>query len=213
MRRPRLRYRGRVSPAALARRFLASVLIHRSPREMYGRIFVADLLADARSDRRIAVVRSALQLAACRFPRGHSLAQRYLPRILIVSGGGQAFAPTVQACILDTAFVDREDHAAIASLIFHEAAHARIERSGIRYSQARRERIERICVGVQADALSAFGDESAAERARAALLAPWWDDESRLRRRAEQLRAHGMPECVIRWHAIVHNHLFRHRQH
>jgi hypothetical protein len=205
------RLHGRVGPMALARRLIAFVMIRRSPRATFGRIVIGDLLADEGSESRIQTVRDALELAASAFPRGYGMAQRYLRRILVVGGGGQVYAATIRACVLDAGFIERENLAVIVGLICHEAMHARVDQAGIQYSRANRPRIEKLCVALQADALIAAGDEAAARRATGSLSAPWWTDEARMGRRSEQLRAHGIPEVLVGLHERFQRYFVGHR--
>ena len=65
--------------------------------------------------------------------------------------------------------------------LVHEATHLRIARQGIRYVQARRARIERLCVEEEIDALLRCDliDERESTSMREALATPWWTSDVR----------------------------------
>lgn len=109
-------------------------------------------------------------------------------------------------CRLDDEYVRAASTspADLALTIVHEAAHARLEHAGVRYSDAHRIRIERGCIAAQI----AFARKLSAS---AALVERLRDQH----RRAEEVwspaaaRAHsiaalrrlGCPEWLVRWHA------------
>jgi hypothetical protein len=201
-----------LSPLALLRQALTSVLISRSPRAMHGAIVVADAVADDESTIRISKVLAALDLAATKFPRGYRLAQRYLSRVLVIRSGGQVFAADANACALDIEFIRQEGLARIASVVVHEAVHARVHRVGVPYVLAKRPHIERLCVEFQADALRALDGDEAAEQVIRRLATPWWSDAYRLRRRAAQMRAHGFPPSIVNAYSRIVGMLMRFRR-
>src|ERR1700743_1110393 len=95
-------------------------------------------------------VESALQLMKQQSLLHYSRVVRHLDRIWVNLTPG-AFGSSyrqINACVLDERFVLDENTtpALIASVIVHEATHARLERWGIHYDEARRHRIEAICL-------------------------------------------------------------------
>lgn len=67
----------------------------------------------------------------------------------------------------------------LASVLVHEAMHLRIAARGIRCEDANQERIERLCVAMQARFLRLTPDtgEAMAQVLEAKLAAPWWTPE------------------------------------
>ena len=67
--------------------------------------------------------------------------------------GAACYRHSLNACLLDERFVASETTTVecIASAIVHEATHARLEKLGIRYDEAVRQRIERICARRELD--------------------------------------------------------------
>jgi hypothetical protein len=68
--------------------------------------------------------------------------------IFLVPDGLAAYRHSLRACVLDERFVAdaATDVKRIASAIVHEATHARLERYGILYEEAKRVKIETICL-------------------------------------------------------------------
>ena len=81
-------------------------------------------------------------------PRYNRLA-RDLERIWVrrIASGAGYHDQRLRACVLDECFVLAEstDAEMIAGAIVHEATHARLDRCGFDYEEARRERLEAIC--------------------------------------------------------------------
>ena len=130
--------------------------------------------------------------------------QRVWVRILVSASG--LYSAKLGACELDTRFVDWASEELIASIIVHEATHARLVRCGIDYEEKRRVRVERVCIRRQLVFTTKLpnGDE-AHKRARESLasLSPETYtnqafSEREQRGSAEALRYIGVPEWVIR---------------
>jgi hypothetical protein len=73
--------------------------------------------------------------------------------VQLVPHGAGCYQHSLNACLLDARVVDSETTTVewIASAIVHEATHARLENWGIRYDEAVRLRIERICTRRELD--------------------------------------------------------------
>jgi hypothetical protein len=67
--------------------------------------------------------------------------------VAVTVGGIAHFLPTIWACVLDPRLVLSETKTSedIASVIVHEATHARLWRRGFRYSEDARSRVEAVC--------------------------------------------------------------------
>lgn len=186
--------------AAIPVRRLAISLITRvSPARRVGRIVLADLVGDAGAKRRLDLLEEALEHVEAVQPRSYAQLQRNLRRVLIISRGGQVYDFDIKACILDVAFVDRQEPTGIAGALVHEGVHARLDDLGIRYHNARRPAIERIAVRAQLDFLNAAGAPEQASALRAASKAEWWSDEAAVLRQVDQMRGFSVPPRIIRF--------------
>jgi hypothetical protein len=99
---------------------------------------------------RLRRVEDALQLMKQQSPLHYSRVTRSLDRIWVrlVPNARGNYSRRLNACELDERFVVREETTLerIASIIVHECTHSRLERWGIAYDEARRHRIEAICL-------------------------------------------------------------------
>lgn len=98
----------------------------------------------------LARVVDALQLIRRHDPLQHSRVIDNLERIWVhlLPNARACFDRSLKACVFDERFVLLETTTLghIASVIVHEATHARLERWGISYDEKRRSRIEAICL-------------------------------------------------------------------
>lgn len=71
----------------------------------------------------------------------------------LVPHGAGCYLHSLNACLLDERIVNSDTTTVewIASAIVHEATHARLEKLGVPYDEALRQRIERICVRRERD--------------------------------------------------------------
>ena len=95
-------------------------------------------------------VAAALQLMKQQSPLHYSRVIRNLDRIWITTlpDARAQYSCRLNACELDERFVvaDETTPEVIASAIVHETTHARLERYGVAYDEAKRHRIEAICL-------------------------------------------------------------------
>jgi hypothetical protein len=95
-------------------------------------------------------VEDALQLIKLRSTLHYSRVTSNLDRIWLrlVPSSRANYSPRLNACELDERFVAQANTTPelIASVIVHETTHARLERWGIAYDEAKRHRIEAICL-------------------------------------------------------------------
>jgi hypothetical protein len=100
-------------------------------------------------------VEAALRLIERFAPLHYRRIKTNLSRIWVqlVPHGGGCYKHSLNACLLDQRVVASETTTVewIASAIVHEATHARLEKWGIRYDEAVRLRIERICTRRELD--------------------------------------------------------------
>ncbi|WP_143198721.1 hypothetical protein [Bradyrhizobium sp. AS23.2] len=100
-------------------------------------------------------VEAALQLIERFAPLHYRRVKNNLSRIWVqlVPHGAGCYLHSLNACLLDERVVASETTTLewIASAIVHEATHARLEKRGIRYDEAVRHRIERICARRELD--------------------------------------------------------------
>src|SRR5882762_1426222 len=100
-------------------------------------------------------VEAALRLIERFAPLHYRRVKNSLSRIWVqlVPRGAGCYLHSLNACLLDERVVASENTTLewIASAIVHEATHARLEKRGIRYDEAVRHRIERICARRELD--------------------------------------------------------------
>jgi len=153
-------------------------------------------------------VEAALRLIKTRDPRRYDRLRRDLSRIWVrlLAGARGSFNASLSACELDARFVLAEERKPVelASVIVHEATHARIHRAGIRYRAELRHRIEAACFREEAAFARTVPDgESVRERAERWLKAPqeYWSDASLeqefVEGSAEALRQLGVPRWIV----------------
>jgi hypothetical protein len=106
-------------------------------------------IGSAQSDSEPALqrVEAALRLIERFAPLHYRRVRNNLSRIWVqmVPHGAGCYLHSLNACLLDERVVASED------TIVHEATHARLEKRGIRYEEAVRHRIERICARRELD--------------------------------------------------------------
>lgn len=157
-------------------------------------------------------VEAALQLIKQHSPIDYARVVRELERIrvdLLFYAVG-AYRRSIRACIIDSRYMDRPDSTVerLASIVVHEATHARLERYGIEYNEERRARIEAICYRRQL-AFAARLPDSAELQQEAVRWLEWcqanpdhYRDSQIHARRAgaeiDALRHFGAPEWLIR---------------
>jgi hypothetical protein len=94
-------------------------------------------------------IEDALRLIERCAPLHYRRVKNHLSRIWVhlVPHGAGCYLHSLNACMLDERTVTSETTTVewIASAIVHEATHARLEKLGIRYEEAVRQRIERTC--------------------------------------------------------------------
>jgi hypothetical protein len=100
-------------------------------------------------------VEAALRLIERFAPLHYRRVKNSLSRIWVqlVPHGAGCYLHSLNACLLDERIVASENTTLewIAAAIVHEATHARLEKRGIRYDEAVRRRIERICARRELD--------------------------------------------------------------
>jgi hypothetical protein len=116
-------------------------------------IWVGSFTSDAEPS--IQRIVDALRLIERCAPLHHRRIKNNLARIWVhlVPHGAGCYLHSLNACLLDERKVASESTTVewIASAIVHEATHARLEKLGIRYQEAVRQRIERICARRELD--------------------------------------------------------------
>jgi len=116
-------------------------------------IWVGSYQSDAKPA--IQRIEDALQLIERCAPLHYRRVKKNLARIWVnlVPYGAGYYLHSLNACVLDERIVASEPATVewIASAIVHEATHARLEKLGIRYDEAVRNRIERICARRELD--------------------------------------------------------------
>ena len=178
-----------------------------------GHVFDGIWVGSFRSDGEPAIqrVEDALRLIERCAPLHYRRIKNNLTRIWVhlVPHGAGCYLHSLNACLLDERIVISETTTVewIASAIVHEASHARLEKLGIRYDEALRQRIERICARRELDFSRHLTDVDSLQEEITWRLdrcseekSPYTDQtmwENTVEGKAEILRHLGMPEWAI----------------
>ena len=115
-----------------------------------GRVIDGVWIGTFEDEARLHRVEAALQSMKQNSPLHYLRVTNSLDRIWVrlLTGYRGEYSARLNACELDERFVDHEETTPelIASVIVHEATHARLDRCGIAYDEAKRHRIEAICI-------------------------------------------------------------------
>jgi hypothetical protein len=157
-------------------------------------------------------IEQALHLVERHSPLHYARILRNLERIWIflLSHGRAEYNEALGACVIDERLIaDPETNTEeLASIIVHEATHARLDRCGIEYREELRVRIETVCLRRELDFAARLPD-SLALQSRLVNMLDWYGDnqdyfsDTRLLERdadgeMETLRYAGVPEWFIR---------------
>lgn len=164
-------------------------------------------------------IESALRLIGEHDPIRYRHLVQDLERIWVsvVPGSVARFRRSDWTCELDEPFVETATPGLIASVIVHEATHARLYRMGFGYEEAIRERVEKICLRRELAFARRFPNESAVQWAEASLHSlPDLSNDGFARRRGEDFRAIflrlGMPGWLASFFVSTSSWLHRRRQ-
>lgn len=144
-------------------------------------------------------VGAALQLILHYDARRLRIVQRDLRGIVLIAGGGEFYHQGLKAYVMDVPNLQVRTISQLALAIVHEATHARLDRAGIKYSTRLRARIERVCCAAELAMAGKLPDaKDLIDRIHRKLVTPWWTGDAMRERRLNQLRAHGVPQWLIR---------------
>lgn len=152
----------------------------------------------------VAKVQAALRLLATHSLAHLELVRRDLAGIFVIRIAALAQYQTTRLCLLDTdALVTRDmDPAVLASVLVHEATHARLHRLGIRAgSLSERARHERVCLKAQRLAATRLPDSRPTVEAIDIALewpATIYSAGEYTRQLADRLREVGVPPWLVR---------------
>lgn len=164
-------------------------------------------------------VETALDLIREYDPIRHSRLIRDLEQIWVwaIPGSVGRFRHLGWTCDLDKQFVETTAPDLIASVIVHEATHARLFRMGFGYEEAIRERVEQICLRRElafATKVPNGIDNHGAEAILQSL--PDLSNEGFVQRRSEDYRAvflrNGLPRWLVSFVIVTGNWIHRRRQ-
>lgn len=102
--------------------------------------------------------------------------RRRVALLLVTENDGSAYIPTLNAGLLSLNLVLTRSAEEIAVTIVHEMTHARLWQRGFRYAAAKRERIERICVGEEMRFAARLpGGSELVKESERLLTSRWWE--------------------------------------
>lgn len=181
------------------RSLLFTALIRFSPRTKVHGVELAAPTGVAGPEELFRKAGQALELLSSTAPRLLRRTQRYLNRIVFVSGGGEVYHERLGAYLVDLPTFQSRSIREVASAIVHETVHARLVRWGIQYDAKRRDDIERVCVNEEIAFLARLPESGEViATKRESLKTRWWTKQELHQRRLAQLRAHGIPQAFIR---------------
>lgn len=137
-----------------------------------------------------------------RFMRIHREVRRI--RISSIAGRLAEWDVTEKECIVNGNYLDTPEITLteVAATLIHEATHARIDRLGIKYTEDRRRRIERICIMEEIRFAKKRPDGEKVIRDAELLLAEpdeFWTNKSQWEARLEALRNMDCPKWMYRF--------------
>jgi hypothetical protein len=130
--------------------------------------------------------------------------------IFVLSHGHAEHNPALKACVIDDRLIARPETSIedIASIIVHEATHARLDRCGIAYTEALRGRIEAVCFRRELDFAARLPD-SAELQERLSNTLDWYQDNQGYFSDTQFLQRHSDGEVETFRHAGVPDWLIR----
>jgi hypothetical protein len=144
-------------------------------------------------------VRDAFALLGRYDPELKEQVKRDVRRLLFTDTRGGHYFAGIDTCRIGIDFAKRASDLSLAMMIVHEATHARLERSGLRYIGRERERIERLCIDAEvAFAERVPGSQEAIEKARALLATKWWKADQHAEDTMAELIERGVPRWLAR---------------
>lgn len=183
-------------------RMLAQRAIALAPREQRESLWLVDLSCEGEATETLIRLRQAIELVRSLGPRQYRRLLRDCRYVAVLPPGGAlgAYWHGLRLCGVASDHLMAATPTSVAMTLVHEAMHARIAGLGIPYDEARRGRIEQLCVAAEVDLVRQLPDgEAYAAAARAALDRPWWREADGRSRRHEQLGHLGLPEWGVRW--------------
>jgi hypothetical protein len=181
-------------------KLVARFLITASPKVSVHSVTLVNVATQAKSEELFQRLKEALDLLSYYAPVRLWEIQRHLKYIVVAHSPGSAYWSFAKACAVGEATVLGQPSAWLASVILHEAMHARLAAKGIQYSSAQRERIERYCVARQSNFLRKIpGTEPLVEHLQSWHALDWYSDPQYYERQAARLSALGAPPSVVSW--------------
>ena len=99
-----------------------------------------------RADELWRMVAEALAMIKALDPRRFQRLRRDVPRILVLPGRRSFLSPATNSCFLHERLVRDGGNVSVASILVHEAVHARLRKMGLWYLPDLRVRMEELCV-------------------------------------------------------------------
>lgn len=184
---------------ALPRRLLVHLLLRLSPKVIIEG-FEVSALNESLTTRLLSQLQSALELIKHVDPRIFQRLHRDIKRIMLVSVGGPEYWPFANGLIVNADVVEGSDSEFVALTIVHEGTHARLWKSGIRYTPELRERIERVCVRAELAFVSRLPDSAFwVDHVTQKLAMPWWTS-AQISQRQVRAREALWPRWLVRLH-------------
>ena len=191
------------------RKAVASALVALSSKERLAGFQIVDSV-DEGSQSAVDNLEMALELIAVNLPGVFARMRGDIRRIILLKSGGPEYWPFTDAIVLPKGVVSRADIDLLALTLVHEATHARLWKLGIPYAGHLRERLERICVGVELRLAQRLPEPDVlSEFALRKLETPWWTELRIAERRLRALRDLGVPGWCLRLYGLI---LFRERR-
>jgi len=150
----------------------------------------------------------ALQLVFSSDPKRLARMRRDMPRVVLVSGGGNLYTHGWRACELDVSQLPEATPLSLSVTLVHEATHARLCKAGITYWSEDRQRVEAACLGSEAAYARRLPDSAELRELlkwrQESLRKQWWTDYHLLKRKLGRAQADRLPRWARRFIMAVY---------
>lgn len=189
---------------SLLRRAQGKSLLRGAHQQSVHGIVIAVGAATEHQDEFFSKCSRALDLIKTHDPSRFHRVQRDLRLVFMSAGGGPYYDPAINGFIIDSASLRAATITRLASLLVHEATHARLHRMGLGRHQAAVERIEAACVRAEIAFLGRVPHTAdLVRRLEHSTLIPWYSEEERKRRVQRFVDGYGLPRWLGKFIVLV----------
>jgi hypothetical protein len=179
--------------------FVHRAMVRSGPRVDHKGVTLAVGYKEEHADAFFSKCGAALNLIESVDPRRFNRLRRDLAVLFLSGGGGPYYEEAINAFIVDLTTFRAVSVERLASMIVHEATHARIRHAGNRTYARHKERHERICVRAEIDFVKRLPASSQLlKETERRLEDVWWSEEDRRSRIRRFVDGYQLPNWVAR---------------